>query len=49
VIIPRINNIARQLHAYGKKDEALIILNAAMENKTCDKETQFLLEEFQKR
>jgi len=48
LIIPRINNIARQLHTYGKNDEALIILNTAMENKAYNQETQLLLEKLQK-
>jgi hypothetical protein len=40
---PTLNKIAGQLHAQGKNDEALLILNAAIENKISDQETLDLL------
>ncbi|MEN6489938.1 MAG: hypothetical protein ABFD66_13855, partial [Smithella sp.] len=39
----RLNNIAGQLNTYGKKKEASILLNAAVENKISDAETVKLL------
>lgn len=42
---PSLNKIARQLHAQGKKDEALLILNMAAANKISNAETTKLFEE----
>ncbi len=39
----RLNNIAGQLNTYGKKKEALILLNATVENKISNAETMHLL------
>lgn len=47
-ITTNLNEYAEQLHTNGKKDEALMILNAAIENKMSNAETMKLLEEFQK-
>ncbi len=45
-LTPLLNKIARQLHAHSRKDEALLILDAAMENRLNDEETGRLLESF---
>jgi cytochrome c-type biogenesis protein CcmH/NrfG len=45
-ITPSLNKIARQLHAHSRKDEAFLILDAAMENRLNDEETRCLLESF---
>ena len=45
-ITPSLNKIVRQLHAHSRKDEAFLILDAAMENKLDDEETRRLLESF---
>jgi predicted Zn-dependent protease len=42
-----LNIIAKQLHAHGKKDEALLILNATIENKLNDQETMRLVDVLQ--
>jgi len=47
-ITPTLNKTASRLHAYGKRDEAMLILKATIENKISDDETMRLLEEFQK-
>ncbi|MFA7012885.1 MAG: glycosyltransferase [Desulfobacterales bacterium] len=44
---PSLNKIARQLHANGKKDEALLILNAAIENNISNETTKNMLVAFQ--
>jgi tetratricopeptide (TPR) repeat protein len=46
-ITHRLNNISKQLNNYGKKDEALLILNAAVENKISNQETLRLVNAFQ--
>ena len=46
-ITPPLNKFAKQLHAYGKKDEALLILKAAIENRINNEETMNLLDAFQ--
>lgn len=45
---PLLNKYARELRHQGRKDEALLILDAAVENKLNDEETAKLLEEVQK-
>ena len=42
-----LNKFAKQLHAYGRKDEALLILDATIENKINNEETMNLLDAFQ--
>jgi len=44
-ITPTLNKFVRQLHAHGKKDEALVILNTAIENHLQDAETEGLVRE----
>ncbi len=44
----QLNKTARQLHTNGRKDQALSLLTAMMENKINNKETVDLLEELQK-
>jgi tetratricopeptide (TPR) repeat protein len=44
-----LNKIARQLLAHEKKEEALLILNAAIENQINDEETGTLLEALEER
>jgi len=46
-ITTNLNEYAEQLHTNGKKDDALMILHAAIENKLSDQETMKLLEELQ--
>ncbi len=43
-ITPLLNDIASQLHSHGKRNEALLILNATVENKLSDEETGRLIE-----
>lgn len=46
-VTPRLNSTAKQFHAQGKQDEASLILNATMETKIGDAETEDLLEALQ--
>jgi GT2 family glycosyltransferase/Tfp pilus assembly protein PilF len=46
-ITPLLNTYARQLRTHGKKDEALLILNAIIENKISNAETMNLLNNLQ--
>jgi len=46
-ITPLLNKLANQLHAHEKRDEALLILNAAVENRISNEETKNLLETLQ--
>jgi glycosyltransferase involved in cell wall biosynthesis/Tfp pilus assembly protein PilF len=46
-ITPLLNTYARQLRTHGKKDEALLILNAIIENKISNAETMNLLNDLQ--
>lgn len=48
LITPNLHKFAKQFHTNGKKDEALMILHAAIENKLSNQETMNLLDEFQK-
>jgi hypothetical protein len=43
-----LNKFAKQFHRNNKKDEALLILNAVVENKLNNEETAKLFEEIQK-
>jgi thioredoxin-like negative regulator of GroEL len=43
-----LNRIARRLYANKKKDDAMLIINLAIESKISNAETQKMLEEFQK-
>lgn len=48
-ITPLLNKYARQFQIHGRKNEALLILNAVIENKMNNAETIKMLKEFQKR
>jgi hypothetical protein len=39
---PQLNKIAKQFNAHGKRDEALLILNATIESRLGDQETMSL-------